>query len=96
MFLKDLRPITIFGDNEASISLAHKPVVDGHTRHINVKYHYLQREVKNGAIKLVWVSTKEQAADGLTKLFFQKDYERFCELIGLVDCTKPIKCIDAD
>ena len=41
MFLKNVRPITIFGDNEASISLAHKPLIDGRTKHINVKYHYL-------------------------------------------------------
>ncbi|KAI0997289.1 hypothetical protein K3495_g10897 [Podosphaera aphanis] len=87
LFLKDIRPITIYGDNEASINLAHRPIIDGRTKHINVKYHYLRQEVNNGAIKLVWVPTKNQLADGLTKPLFQPSHENFCRLIGLVDCT---------
>ena len=43
MFIyKDIRPITIYGNNEALISLAYKPIVDGRTKHINVKYYYLR------------------------------------------------------
>lgn len=88
--MKSVRPIVIFGDNEASISLAHKPIVDGRTKHINVKYHYLRQEVKNDAIKLVWILTKDQSADGLTKPLPKAAHLRFCELIGLVDCSNVI------
>ena len=49
---KDVRPITIYGNNEASISLAHKPIVNGRTKHINVKYYYLREQVDNGNILL--------------------------------------------
>lgn len=90
MFMKSVRPIVIFGDNEASISLAHKPIIDGRTKHINVKYHYLRQEVENGAIKFVWVPTKDQSADGLTKPLPLAAHSRFCELIGLVDCSSVI------
>ncbi|KAI1001003.1 hypothetical protein K3495_g7192 [Podosphaera aphanis] len=96
LFLEDVRPITIHGDNEGSISLAHKPIVDGRTKHINVKYHYLRQQVKSGAINLKWVPTKDQAADGLTNPLFQAAHERFCDLIGLFDCTKVILQADEE
>ena len=94
IFLRDVRPITIFGDNEASITLAHKPIVDGRTKHINVKYHYLRQEVANEAIKLVWIPTKDQSADGLTKPLSRSRHEIFCKQIGLIDCTTIIMKAD--
>ena len=43
MFIyEDVRPITIYSNNEVLISLTHKPIVDGRTKHINVKYYYLR------------------------------------------------------
>ena len=38
-FEGNIRPIRIYGDNKASISLACKPIVDVHSKHICIKYH---------------------------------------------------------
>lgn len=59
-------------------------------RIINVKYHFLHQEVGNDAIKFVWVPTKDQSADGLTKPLPPAAHSRFCELFGLVDCSSVI------
>ncbi|KAI1007734.1 hypothetical protein K3495_g494 [Podosphaera aphanis] len=96
IFLEDVRPITIHGDNEGSIILAHKPIVDGRTKHKNVKYHFLRQQVKSDAINLKWVPTKDQSADGLTKPLFQAAHELFCDLIGLLNCTKIILQVDEE
>ena len=43
MFIyKNVRLITIYGNNKALISLIYKPIVDRRTKYINVKYYYLR------------------------------------------------------
>jgi len=39
---KDVRPITIYGNNKALINLTYKPIVNRRTKYINVKYYYLR------------------------------------------------------
>ena len=51
-FKDDVRPITLFDDNESSILMSHKPGIDGRTKHINAKWHYINQEQANGGIKL--------------------------------------------
>ena len=77
-----------------SINLAHKPIVDGCSKHIHVKYHYIHQEVNNSGIKLSWIPTACQAADGLTKPLLERAHRHFCDLIGLTDCTDLIERAD--
>jgi len=51
------KPITLFGDNQASISIAKYPV--GHTRakQIHIRFHYLRELVERGVISIIQVAT---------------------------------------
>ncbi len=61
------KPITLYGDNQASISIAKNPV--GHTRakQIDIRFHYLRELVERGAISIEYIATTAMLADGLTK-----------------------------
>jgi hypothetical protein len=59
--------IKIYEDNEACINLSKNPQEFKRTRHIQVKYHFIRSHVKDQNIKLVYVPTKDQLADFLTK-----------------------------
>ena len=59
--------VTIYEDNEACINLSKNPQEFKRTRHIQVKYHFIRSHVKSNSVKLVYVSTKDQLADFLTK-----------------------------
>jgi hypothetical protein len=48
-------------------------------------------DLNKGAIKVSWISTNDQAADGLTKALNRVKFARFKELIRVVDCTSAIK-----
>jgi hypothetical protein len=60
-------PVVMFEDNQSAIKSASNP--DGVTRikHMDVRYHNVRGQVAAGVVKLVYISTEEQAADCLTK-----------------------------
>ena len=60
-------PTIMYGDNQASIRLASTGMRTSKSKHIMNKYHYVQRRVHDGHIKLVWLHTGEMLADIFTK-----------------------------
>lgn len=70
-------PISMKGDNQGSISLAHNPVFHARTKHIDIQHHYIRDEVVVGRIDLTYVPTAEMIADGLTKLLTHAKFHEF-------------------
>jgi hypothetical protein len=58
---------TIYEDNEACIKLSKNPQNHSRTKHIQVRYHVIRQYVDDKAIQLVYVQTRSQLADSLTK-----------------------------
>ena len=54
-------------DNQPAITLAKNPVLHDRSKHIDVKYHFLQDCVDGGQIVIKFVETGRQLADILTK-----------------------------
>ena len=79
------RAITLKIDSESAIQLSKNLVFHDRSKHIDVRYHYIQECVKENRVKLESVGTVEELADILTKALGR---ERFCELcfkIGVID-----------
>ena len=64
---REVRPVTIFEDNDGAIKLADNPICTNRTKHIDVRYHFVREKVANQTVKVVHVESEKQAADGLTK-----------------------------
>ena len=47
------------------------------SKHIEIKYHFIQDMVQKGALKLKYVPTEEQVADVLTKPLARVKFECF-------------------
>ena len=62
-----LSPTIIFCDNQASIHLAKNPNSSSRTKHINVRFHFLQYHVNAQDIIIKYESTSENTADIFTK-----------------------------
>lgn len=58
---------TICCDNSLVIKLFKNPVLHGHTKHINVRFHFLRDLEKEGAVKLNHYGTESQLANIMTK-----------------------------
>ena len=71
-------PTYIGEDNQAVITLASKEAgTHGRTKHFTGRINYLIDNVKNGIIRLEYLRTEEQKADGLTKPFGKKAMDKF-------------------
>ena len=87
LFARPLAPTTIHCDNTSCIRLSEDPLFHGKTKHINNKYHYIQKLVQDGALKLEHVRTNEQTANILTKALPNKNLVYFRDKLGLVDMS---------
>lgn len=61
------RPVVVGIDNQAAIALAKNPVLHEKTKHIDTRHHFIRQAVSSGLIRLVYVNTKDNVADILTK-----------------------------
>ena len=54
-------------DNQPAITLAKNPVLHDRSKHIDIKFHFLQDCIDGGQIVIEFVETGRQLADILTK-----------------------------
>jgi len=59
--------IKIYVDNQATIYIAENETINDKSRHIDIKYHKIRELIKQKIIKLEYIKTNENLADGLTK-----------------------------
>jgi len=59
--------ITVYGDNQASLQIGNHDGATKRSKHINVRFHNVREKVSAGLITLIYVPTRDQVADVLTK-----------------------------
>eukprot|EP00253_Pinus_taeda_P026008 PITA_26008 len=80
-------PISILCNNTSAISISKNPVMHSKTKHIPIKYHFLQEQVLEQKVKLEYVPSKEQVADILTKPLPRETLEYLRQKLGVVDAS---------
>nr|GEY52690.1 retrovirus-related Pol polyprotein from transposon TNT 1-94 [Tanacetum cinerariifolium] len=61
--------IPMYCDSKAAIAISCNHVQHSHTKHIDVRYHFIKEKVKKGIVELFFVGTEYQLADLFTKAF---------------------------
>ena len=64
--------------------MTQKPVFHDKSKHIELRYHFIQDMVQKGAIKLKYVPTEEQVENVLTKHLYHVKFEYFRHKLGVV------------
>jgi hypothetical protein len=91
-FSYNLSKVPLLCDNESAIRMANNPVDHGHTKNIDIQYHFLRDLSQKGDIVIDHVSSNKQLADIFTKPLNDR---RFCELrneLNIIDSRSGLKC----
>jgi hypothetical protein len=72
-----LAPIPVYADNQGSIFIGSNPVQEIHTKHIDVKYHYVRECIAVKKIVLYHIPTEDNTADIFTKNLGCLKFEKF-------------------
>eukprot|EP00253_Pinus_taeda_P008562 PITA_08562 len=80
-------PISILCDNTSEINISKNLVMHSKTKHIPIKYHFLREQVLEQKVKLVYVPSKEQVADILTKPLPRETFEYLRQKLGVVEAS---------
>ena len=75
--------VKIHCDNSSTIKLSKNPILHGRTKHIDVKFHFLQELVKEGTVELIFCGTKEQIADIMMKPLKLESFVKMCSMLGV-------------
>jgi hypothetical protein len=80
-----LRKVPFLCDNESAIRMADNPVEHSHTKHIDIRYHFLRVHQERGDITIAYVSTHNQLADIFTKPLDEKTFSKLRNELNVLD-----------
>ena len=83
VFPGKLDATTLFSDNQSAIALTKDHQYHAHTKHINVRFHFIRYVIENGSIQLIYCPTDHMVADTLTKALPSAKVKHFASQLGL-------------
>ncbi|GJX03364.1 retrovirus-related pol polyprotein from transposon TNT 1-94 [Tanacetum coccineum] len=79
----EFNKIPLYYDNKSAIALCCNNVQHSKSKHIDVRYHFIKEQVKNGAVELYFVRTEYQLADIFTKALPRERFEFQINKLGM-------------
>nr|GEU47994.1 retrotransposon protein, putative, unclassified [Tanacetum cinerariifolium] len=80
--------IPMYCDSKAAIAILYNPVQHFCTKYIDVRYHFIKKQVENGIVELFFVGTEYQLAELFTKALAEDRFKYLVRRIGM-RCLTP-------
>ncbi|GJY21470.1 hypothetical protein Tco_0394036 [Tanacetum coccineum] len=75
--------IHLYCDNKSAIALCCNNIQHSRAKHIDVRYHFIKEQVKNGIVERYFVRTEYQLADIFTKPLPRERFNFLIEKLGM-------------
>ena len=87
-FLQELHsapddPLILNCDNQGVIALAKDNKFHAHTKHIDMRYHFICEAVEDGKVAVQYILTRDNVSDIFTKPLTKAKFWELAELLGL-------------
>ncbi|GJZ26637.1 retrovirus-related pol polyprotein from transposon TNT 1-94 [Tanacetum coccineum] len=79
--------IPLYCDNRSAIVLYYNNVQHSRSKHIDIRHHFIQEQVKKGVVELYFVMTDYQLADIFTKALPRERFEFLLLCLGMKSMT---------
>ena len=76
-------PFPILSNNQAACSLSNSSSISSHSKHINVRHHFIHDHVQAGSFSTTWIPTDDVPADIFTKLLSSVVFSHYRDVLGL-------------
>ena len=77
------QPVNLRADNKQAITLIENLEFSRKTKHIEVRWHWIRKNVEQNEIVISYISTEEMLNDGLTKVLSPMILKNFWRMIGI-------------
>ncbi|GKA59827.1 retrovirus-related pol polyprotein from transposon TNT 1-94 [Tanacetum coccineum] len=79
--------IPLYCDNRSTIALCCNNVQHSRSKHIDIRHHFIQEQVKNGVVELYFMTMDYQLADIFTKALPREQFEFLLPRLGMKSMT---------
>ncbi|GJW66872.1 retrovirus-related pol polyprotein from transposon TNT 1-94 [Tanacetum coccineum] len=83
----EINKIPMYCDNKSAIALYCNNVQHSRSKHIDIRFHFLKEQVKNGVVELYFVNTEYQLVDIFTKALCRERIEFLINKLGMRSFT---------
>lgn len=80
---EEVKMVKLMVDNKSAIELSRNLVHHSHSKHIDMRYHFIRSCLEQNLIKLEYVKTEDQLADGFTQALGRLKFNDMHEKLGL-------------
>ena len=78
--------VDVYCDSQSAIQIAKNRVHHGRTKHIDVRFHFIQEIIERGEIFLKKISIMDNQADMLIKVVSFAKFKHYLTLVNILRC----------
>ena len=76
MKISVILPVIVRVDNVGSIFMSKNVTTTSRTKHVDIRYKYVNKYVEDGVIKILFVKSENNETDGMTNNLGGEQYEK--------------------